>query len=565
VAEQVTTDRAGVPWPGLRAIRLTSGLILFTYITFHLANHALGNVSLGAMQAGMAVALIIWQGPVGTVALYAGFGTHLSLGLWALYERRYFRWRLLEAVQLTTGLAIPALLINHILVTRVALAAFGTSKTYPPELYALYVNGPVFGPLQIAVLVVAWLHGCIGLHFWLRLKPFYARLVPLFAAFAALLPTLALLGFVQGGRAVAVLAQDAGWRATELSVAHTGTAAQKALLTAWRWDFLGGYAAMIALVLAARAGRLLLEQRRGLVQLVYLDGPRVRIPRGVSVLEASLLNRVAHAHVCGGRGRCSTCRVRVFAGHGALPAPNAAEHRVLARLGQPPNVRLACQLRPGTDLAVARLLPHGAGAAMGWAGRQPRTGSERFVVIMFVDMRGSTRLTEQRLAFDTVFIINRFLTACGSAITLHGGSSNQILGDGLLALFGLRTPPAESARAALRACAAIAANIADLNSQLAADLTEPLRFGIGLHCGDVVLGDIGFSGHSVFTALGDPVHVAARLQDMTKDLGRDTVFSDDIARLANLDTAGLADHLITVRGREACMRVFAAEAGRLAV
>ncbi len=137
---------------------------------------------------------------------------------------------------------------------------------------------------------------------------------------------------------------------------------------------------------------------------------------------------------------------------------------------------------------------------------------------MFVDMRGSTRLAEKRLPFDTVFIVNRFLSAVSQAVIECGGQPNQFVGDGQLALFGLSADPQTACRQGLQAAAVIAANVAELNHFLAHDLREPICFGIGIHGGEVIIGDIGYRNHMVFTALGDAVNVAARLQDMTKSL-----------------------------------------------
>jgi adenylate cyclase len=128
--------------PSLRQIRLTSGLVLYVYATLHFANHALGNISVGAMETGLAVQKLIWQSPPGAVILYASLLTHMSLGFWALYERRRFRWTRLEATQLVLGLSIPFLLTNHVIGTRVALSQFGLEKGYAQELVNFWVGSP---------------------------------------------------------------------------------------------------------------------------------------------------------------------------------------------------------------------------------------------------------------------------------------------------------------------------------------------------------------------------------------------------------------------------------------
>src|SRR5580658_9135592 len=74
--------------PSLRQIRLATGLVLYAYVTLHFANHALGNISIAAMQSGLAVQKLIWRSPPGSAALYASFLTHGTLGFWALFARR---------------------------------------------------------------------------------------------------------------------------------------------------------------------------------------------------------------------------------------------------------------------------------------------------------------------------------------------------------------------------------------------------------------------------------------------------------------------------------------------
>jgi len=111
-------------------------------------------------------------------------------------------------------------------------------------------------------------------------------------------------------------------------------------------------------------------------------------------------------------------------------------------------------------------------------GSQPhRIGEERYLVSMSWDMRGSTKLAENQLPFDTVFIVNRFLGAVSQAVIECGGQLNQFVGDGQLALFGLASNPKTACRQALKAAAMIAANVDELNQFLSQDLREPIRFG----------------------------------------------------------------------------------------
>jgi adenylate cyclase len=223
---------------------------------------------------------------------------------------------------------------------------------------------------------------------------------------------------------------------------------------------------------------------------------------------------------------------------------------VLNRVGATdPSVRLACQLRPETDLSFFQLFTPQTVSASAHASKTHRIGQERYLVSMFVDMRGSTRLAENQLPFDTVFIVNRFLGAVSQAVIECGGQPNQFVGDGQLALFGLTTSPQTACRQALRAAAMIAANVDELNQFLSHDLREPIRFGIGIHAGEVIIGDIGYRDHMVFTALGDAVNVAARLQDMTKSLACEAIVSEEVRITAGLPADALPQQEVGIRGR----------------
>jgi adenylate cyclase len=539
-----------------RQVRLVCGLVLFAYVTSHFLNHALGNISVEAMEIGVYYHTLFWQFLPVAATLYTAALTHSLLGIWALYQRREFRWRAVEPLQLVLGLSIPLLVLFHIVGVRAGQSLFGHEKLYPQELYAFWVGRPERA-LQIAVvLVVAWVHGCIGLHFWLRLKSFYTRIAPLLLAAAVLVPTLALLGFYQGGQQVIAESRDAQWRAVNLSEQKIGTEAEQETLDRIIDYSLLVYLGLLGAALLARGLRGLHERRGGMINLSYGNGKTVRVPKGLSVLEASLRHHMPHASVCGGRARCSTCRIRVIGDHSTLPEPSQREAFVLNRVGShDPSIRLACQLRPTGDLTFFQLFTPSTSPASAHTGQPARIGQECYLVSLFVDMRGSTQLAEKRLPFDTVFIVNRFLAAVSQAVISCGGRPNQFLGDGMLALFGLASTAEEACCSALRAAGMIAANVAELNDFLSHDLREPIRFGIGIHGGEVIVGDVGYRDHMVFTALGDAVNVAARLQDMTKTLACEVIVSEDVWACAQLASDDPLRQEVTIRGRDEPMTV----------
>jgi adenylate cyclase len=550
--ERLKTYLRGI---GVRQVRLACGLVLFAYLVSHFLNHALGNISMDALDAGVYYHKAFWQFPPVAIVFYAAALLHSGLGIWALYERRQFRWRAIEPLQLVLGLSVPALVITHVVGVRLGQTLFGHEKLYPQVFFAYWIVWPLKMWLMYAVLVIAWTHGCIGLYFWLRMKPFFKRAAPFLLAAAVLVPTLAMLGLYQGGRSV-VDSDSTEWRAENLSPDRVGTMAEQAVLNKFEDYFLIGYLGLVGLVLLARGVRAVTERRGGMINLSYGNGRTVRVPKGLSVLEASLRYHVPHASVCGGRARCSTCRIRIIGDCSALPQPSQREAFVLNRVGaSDPSIRLACQLRPETDLSFFQLFMPQTMSANAQALQPQRIGQERYLVSLFVDMRGSTRLAEKQLPFDTVFIVNRFLGAVSQAVIACGGQPNQFVGDGELALFGLNASPQTACRQALRTVAMISANVDELNQFLSHDLREPIRFGIGIHGGEVIIGDIGYRDHMVFTALGDAVNVAARLQDMTKSLACEAVVSEEVCVTAGLEADALPQQQVTIRGRSEPMIV----------
>lgn len=535
---------------GMRQVRLICGIILFAYVVSHFLNHALGNISVEAMEAGVIYHTLFWQFLPVSIVFYAAALTHMSLGIYALYQRRQFRWRAIEPLQLVLGLSIPALVMGHVIGVRLGYTLYGHEKLYPQELYLFFVVAPGVLWQMTILLLIAWVHGCIGIYFWLRLKPFFPRAAPYLLAAAVLVPTLSLLGIYQGGRSIEIESDDRDWRTQNLGRRQVGTVAENNTLDRIAGGLTMGYFGLLGLVLAARGVRAWRERRGGMIALSYGNGKTVRVPKGLSVLEASLRHNVPHASVCGGRARCSTCRIRVIGDHDALPTPSQREAFVLTRVGTAdPSIRLACQLRPTSDLSFFQLFTPHMHAADG-ASTSAAIGQERYLVSLFVDMRGSTQLAEKRLPFDTVFIVNRFLGAVSQAVIENDGQPNQFVGDGMLALFGLSADPQTACRQALKAASGIAAHIDQLNELLSHDLRQPIRFGIGIHGGEVIIGDIGYRDHVVFTALGDAVNVAARLQDMTKTLACEAVVSEEVHHTAGLPDDALPHQEVAIRGRD---------------
>jgi adenylate cyclase len=534
-------------------LRLASGLVLMTFVASHLVNHALGIHSLQAMEAGRVVFVGVWRSWPGTALLYGALLTHLVLVVHKLYRRRSLKMPAWEIVQIALGLLIPFWLVVHIVGTRGMHQIAGVDDDYVYMLNLLWPDG---AGRQSLLLIIVWLHGCIGLHFWLRLRPWYHRAKPLLLTLAVLLPTLALIGFVDGGREVEVRAErDPAWLASEAEIGDWPDQATRDWTYTTERYVLFGFVVVLLATFGGRAIRSLAQRYRGRVRVRYPEGATVAVSPGTSVLEASRVAGLPHAAVCGGRGRCSTCRIRVTEGVDHLPPPGAGEARVLARIGATPAIRLACQLRPTHDLTVVPLLPASAGPREGRIRIDPGQGVEREVAVLFADLRAFTRMAEGRLPYDVVFVLNQYFKAMGEAIEHQGGRIDKFIGDGIMALYGLERGPEEACYQALAGACAMAGALDQLNHRLAHDLREPLRIGIGLHVGPVILGHMGYGRATTLTAIGDTVNVASRLEALTKELAVDLVVSSRLAEAAGVDLSGFEERRIEIRGRRRPLRV----------
>jgi adenylate cyclase len=534
----------------IRRLRLASGLVILAYVTMHLANHAAGLVSLAAMERVLFWVGGLWSSLPMQLLLYGSFLVHYLLALFALWERRTLRLQASELLQFVLGFAIPLLLLRHVVGTRLAGDLFGTdTRHYTYLLWIFFVHEPIDGVEQMLVLVIAWAHAMLGLHFWLKVRPWYARVQSPALVFAVLFPILSLLGVIEAGRHVAALAAEPGWAAAAFAAMKVPTPEEARVLGLiikfGTWFFL----AVVVLVLVARLLRRLWQRRRGLVRIGYSDGRFVEVTPGTSVLEASRLAGIPHASICGGRGRCSTCRVRVRATPASIAPPGDSELRVLRRIRATPNVRLACMLRPTGAVEVTPLLPPFAHARDGRRPVDVAQGKEREIAILFADIRGFTALAESRLPYDVVFILNRYFTAVGGAVESAGGRVDKFIGDGIMALFGIDGDAATGCRQALLAARSISARLGELNAALAAEIGAPLRIGIGIHVGPVIVGEMGYGSAAQITAIGDAVNTASRLEGLAKGHAVELVLSEDTAARAGLDLSAFPRQEIDIRGR----------------
>lgn len=274
----------------------------------------------------------------------------------------------------------------------------------------------------------------------------------------------------------------------------------------------------------------------------------------LTLLEVSLRNNIPHIHACGGNARCSTCRVAVTKNLENCAPRNPAEYELARSKGLDKNIRLACQTRVHGPVTIRRLVIDDED--MRDASAMSNSGQEKQLAILFSDIRSFTPFTEQNMPYDVVHVMNRYFRRMGDAIQRYDGYIDKYIGDGLMALFGLSLPsPGDPAlisqeqriqnarqicRNAVSAALDMQTELVEVNRYLRSHLDHEFRIGVGLHFGDVIVGEMGHPDKRQFTALGDNVNTASRIESVTKKADVPLLISQDVFQI-------LEDELIVAK------------------
>lgn len=549
-------------------LRLISGLILFVFALTHFLNTAVGLVSLEQMDEIDRWRVLVTRSLPGTIILAAALVIHIVFALYKVATRTTFRLPWWELLQIVLGLLIPFLLFPHIVNTRIANNLFNVEDNYLYELARLW---PASAILQSTLLLIVWVHGCLGIHFWLRLHAPYRALQPVLLFLAITIPLASLAGFMVSGRAVAALLENAEAFQRVRELTRWPNAEASAMLEWYRTTVRLGFLGVLGVLAGIFAIRYVAWLSAPKVAISYAGGPTINVPIGPTLLEMSRLNKIPHAAVCGGRARCSTCRVRIEDGGENLPPAVFPESVTLAAIEAPANVRLACQIRPSKPLVITRLLrPVGTGPEAAGVPESDSSGTEKPLAVLYVNMREFNDLTRTKLPYDVVFLLNQFFTAVGTAVRTQGGFIDKYIGDGMIAVFGQRQGVEAGCRQALRTIRAIDLALDHLNSVIGPELGRPVRIAAGLHAGHLILGRIGHGDQIDLTVIGPAVKIALQLEGLAKQRDVQLVLSHDVARLAGwdpeqdliteIDVQGLDEPLEVVdvpRGRDLAVTILA--------
>jgi adenylate cyclase len=267
-----------------------------------------------------------------------------------------------------------------------------------------------------------------------------------------------------------------------------------------------------------------------MITVTYENGTRIEETEdSLTLLQISLKHRLPHLHECGGNARCSTCRVMICQGlENVLPRNPPEQHLADAR-GFEPDIRLACQTRLRGPISLRRLVYDDQDVAVVRAEGSRSTGCERAIAILFSDIRDFTPFAEATMPYDVVHILNRYFLVMGEAVLENGGTIDKYIGDGLMALFGIDGGhPREVCLAAVRTGLRMLENLAPLNRYLKEHFALEFHIRIGIHFGDAVVGQMGHPRNMQYTAIGDSVNMASRIESAVKGTGANFLISEAV-------------------------------------
>ncbi len=536
-------------------LKLWTGMFLMFYCVTHYLNHSIGIFGLDAVEYIRNIFLFFWRNPVMNFFLPSVAVIHIYLSLSRVIRLASFRgFKRHEWFQLIAGiLTVPALAL-HVSGTKIAHVFYGINDTYTflSSSIADYTDIVIFNLLMLLV----WMHGYIGVKYWMKVNSKYQSYLNKIGMFFFLLPILSFVGVISMFRESNLnLLIDPKYKEKVFNSSNPENVDLDKLTEDTIMYFVIPYLFLIIILFTGRFIFFKIKRRNNSIQISYPEGKISKIFPGMSILEASIDAGIPHAHVCGGRGRCSTCRIRVDKGLDQLEPPRQKERRVLRGIGAPENVRLACQAFPKIDLNVSPLLAHDANYKENASEQKYIHGSDREICIMFTDLRAFTKMSEKKLPYDVVFILNQYFKLMGEIIENHGGYLDKFIGDGTMALFGIEEGPKEGSRNAIMAASQMNVELKKLNERLIHDLPFPLKMGIGIHSGDVIFGKMGYKHAKNLTAVGDAVNTASRLESLTKEFKCQLIISKYTYELSDYKFNTIEEDSVKIIGRDEMLDV----------
>ena len=532
----------------IRRIRIYSGMIIFAYVMVHLLNHSLGLISLSAMDNFNRYISVVIKTTLGTTILYSAFLAHMICGFISLFKRRTFKLPARDWAQILFGILLPWVLLVHVMANGYSTRVENLNSSYALLVLATWVFDTKYIFLYNLMLVAAWIHGVIGFTGVIRYYAFFQNNKTAFIISFWLVPILSMIGYISAGKEIDFkISQDTA--IVQNILQHANFTEELGYLITNRSNFiLNNYPLFLILLSAILVCLYSLRKNKNLISIKYPHGREIRISKGTTILDASRENGIHHVSTCGGKGRCSTCRVRILSDVSSLPERNQIEADIATKLSLKKDVRLACQLRPTEHIEIRQLV-NTDNLSITSSKRASLSGREQEIVVMFIDLRNFTPISAKLLPYDTVYLLNEYFRIAGEAIEGVGGKIDKFIGDGIMAIFSQNKSLKENCRSALSASKQISHGMEALNLESEDDFNASLRIGIGIHAGTSIVGELGHGNAIAETAIGECVNIASRLEQLTKDEGCELIVSADLYDGSELAQKPLSRKEVKVRGK----------------
>jgi len=267
------------------------------------------------------------------------------------------------------------------------------------------------------------------------------------------------------------------------------------------------------------------------VELDLVGDKIIKAQTSQTILENSLDAGIDCKFECGGNARCSTCRVIILEGKENCLPRNSAEAELAKKKSFGEEVRLACQTYVTGNVKLRRLVLDDEDveeAVNEGTKHKAAPGREMKLAILFCDIRSFTSFSEKNYPYDVIHMLNRYYNEIGSAIDSNSGYIDKYMGDGIMVLFGLNSEKGDPCVDAIRAGLGILSSLENVNKYLKKNFNSEFRVGIGVHYGNALIGELGFKLKMQFTALGDTVNMASRIEGITKKTGCNFLVSDAV-------------------------------------
>ena len=257
------------------------------------------------------------------------------------------------------------------------------------------------------------------------------------------------------------------------------------------------------------------------------DNKVFEVEPGESILHTATRNEIPHVNACGGEGKCTTCRLLILEGIENCSPETEKEIALKEKAHTTDEFRLACQTTITGDVTVRRLVLNKEDIeSVSERGVSGRLGETKKIAILFSDIRGFTPFSEKLTPYDVVFILNRYFNRMVKSVESNHGIVDNYIGDGMVAIFGLNNEP-DPVQHAVKSALDMCTEMDDMKQYLKTMYGQDFDIGVGIHWGEAVVGDIGAGKSKRFTAIGDAMNFASRVESANKQFQSRVLISEE--------------------------------------